>query len=182
MSNEHRPLSPSQGFDPYSAPESQLRDPDLDAGELVLATRGHRFLAKLIDWFIQIGVVVVVGIGWAVSDSLVSEDAAIVVGVLLGCVGFGALLVINLHLLKEYGQTLGKRWMGIAIVRRDGSQVSLARIIFLRLIAMNVVGSIPGVGPLISLLNLLMIFGNDRRCLHDHFADTKVIASSSRPG
>jgi hypothetical protein len=39
-----------------------------------------------------------------------------------------------------------------------------------------VVAMIPVVGGLISLVDIVLIFRRDRRCLHDHIAGTRVLA------
>jgi hypothetical protein len=36
----------------------------------------------------------------------------------------------------------------------------------------------PYVGPFFGLANILFILRADRRCIHDHFADTKVVLTS----
>jgi uncharacterized RDD family membrane protein YckC len=56
-------------------------------------------------------------------------------------------------------------------VRRDGSPVSVWRVLWLR----NVVNMIIGLVPLYGLIDSLFIFGEARRCIHDHLADTIVI-------
>jgi uncharacterized RDD family membrane protein YckC len=40
---------------------------------------------------------------------------------------------------------------------------------------MGILGAIPGLGALLSLVNVLMIFGQEQRCLHDLFANTIVV-------
>jgi len=59
----------------------------------------------------------------------------------------------------------------IKIVRSDGSPVSLSRVIWLR----NAVNMVLGIIPLYGFIDALFIFGNARRCVHDHLADTIVI-------
>jgi uncharacterized RDD family membrane protein YckC len=39
----------------------------------------------------------------------------------------------------------------------------------------SLLGAIPYVGWLVSLVDPLLIFGKDRRCLHDLIADTIVV-------
>jgi uncharacterized RDD family membrane protein YckC len=87
----------------------------------------------------------------------------------------GVVAVINCILLNMYGQTIGKRMLGIKVVRTDGDEVSLGRFIFLRFLPIALLGRIPFVGPIIGLVDCLLIFGDDRRCLHDVFADTIVV-------
>ena len=68
-----------------------------------------------------------------------------------------------------------KRALDIAIVRTDGSRMGLLRYIFIRVLPVGLLGAIPYVGWLVSLIDPLLIFGKDRRCLHDLIADTIVV-------
>ena len=52
---------------------------------------------------------------------------------------------------------------------------SLRRVIGLRTLPISILSRIPFVGWLIALADSLMIFGAERRCLHDVFADSIVI-------
>ncbi len=90
-------------------------------------------------------------------------------------IGFLALLVVQLRMIAKQGQTLGKKWMSIRIVRSDGSKASFGRIFGLRMIVSGLPGAIPIVGSLYSLVNILFIFTESRQCLHDKIADTKVV-------
>jgi len=85
------------------------------------------------------------------------------------------LFVVDLVLLHRYGQTIGKRVMGLRIVRTDGSRASLGRIFWARMIAPGVLATIPLLGWIFELVDLLTIFAVDRRTLHDRMADTIVI-------
>jgi uncharacterized RDD family membrane protein YckC len=87
----------------------------------------------------------------------------------------GAMLVWDLWWLHRYGQTIGKRMLGIRIVRCDGTHAPLWRIVCLRDGLMTALEGIPLLGPFIGLTDSLVIFRADRRCLHDMIADTKVV-------
>jgi hypothetical protein len=98
-----------------------------------------------------------------------------VVGLLIWC-------VITAWLLATCGQSIGKRLVGIKIVRTDGSRASFARIFLLR----NLVSTLPGLLPYFGLLYILLldplfIFQDSRRCLHDMIADTIVVRCKSQP-
>ena len=60
-------------------------------------------------------------------------------------------------------------------MRGDGSPCSPLRIIFLRGFVTGLLGAIPFVGGFIALLDPLLIFRDNRRCLHDDIADTTVV-------
>ena len=92
--------------------------------------------------------------------------------------GTASLLVAGLQifLLARDGQTVGKRLMGIRIASYASDQnPGFLRIVGLRMFLPAVIISIPCVGFLFSLLNILFIFGSEKRCLHDLIAGTKVI-------
>jgi uncharacterized RDD family membrane protein YckC len=78
-------------------------------------------------------------------------------------------------LVYQNGQTIGKRLLGIKVVRTDGSRASLSRIFFLRYLLNTLFMWVPLAGGLYALVDPLMIFGEARRCCHDYLADTIVI-------
>lgn len=85
------------------------------------------------------------------------------------------LIVVMTVLIYRNGQTIGKRLMGIKIARPDGSRATLARIFWLRYLLNTVISVVPFFGGLYALVDILMIFGQQRRCCHDYIADTIVI-------
>jgi uncharacterized RDD family membrane protein YckC len=85
------------------------------------------------------------------------------------------LLTITIVLVYRNGQTIGKKLVGIKVARSDGSRASLARIFWLRNFLNTLITVVPIVGPLYSLVDICMIFGEQRRCCHDYIADTIVI-------
>lgn len=93
----------------------------------------------------------------------------------VGALGALVVLAIDLTLLARNGQTIGKKVLGIKVVRVDGSPVSLFRVFFLRYVCNTFLTLIPVAGSLYSLVDVLMIFSESRRTVHDHIADTIVI-------
>ena len=91
--------------------------------------------------------------------------------------GFFICLVIHGYLIATRGQTIGKALLKIRIVRSDGSAASFARIVGLRYLTTSVLASIPIVGTILGLLDVLLIFRATRRCLHDNIADTIVVTA-----
>jgi uncharacterized RDD family membrane protein YckC len=166
---------------PYAAPAAVVDDVAAwDAQDLEnrKASRGKRLGAALLD-----GVVNVVWIAPIVWGAVMADDvkqglkpAAPMIGVFVfGFVLLVGMIVINCVLLHRHGQTVGKRALDIAVVRTDGSRVGLVRYIFLRVVPIGLLGIIPVVGRLINLVDPLLIFGKERRCLHDLIADTIVV-------
>ena len=90
--------------------------------------------------------------------------------------------IINIMLIIYRGQTLGKHWLNIAIVKDDtGVKIGFWRYTLLReFIGRNlVIGYIPLIQiivyPFYFIIDHAMIFGEDRKTIHDMIAGTKVI-------
>ena len=171
------PLPP---MNPYAAPMARIDD--FDGGQLVLADRGMRLVAALVDTIIVIAVMAVIGIIAAImvpalgsnASGQSDEVAAAILGFFV-MAALAALLIVNLVLLHRYGQTIGKRLFNMKIVRVDGSRCSLPRIIFARWLPTAVLSMIPLIGFLFTLIDPLLIFRADHRCMHDLIADTIVV-------
>lgn len=185
---------------PFAPPRAHVQDHFNGPSEMVTATRMSRFLAVLVDispGFV-IGIVAAVmaasmlpGVFSGHFDPAAAGFAMVGLFALVVLVGLVAWLVWNIVLLYKYGQTIGKKVMGIRVVRMDGSRVTFARFFFLRWLAIGVIGWIVSavgiaihlryLGNLISLVDALMIFGAAHRCLHDYIADTQVVTAESSP-
>jgi len=163
---------------PYAPPRGEVRDM---AGEgLEPADRLMRLLAAILDsiigaLMIYLPAVIVIAATGA-FDELAQPESEIDLGplalpMLLCLVGFIAWAWITLLLVARYGQTMAKRLLEIKVVRSDGSKASLGRIFWLR----NVVNILLGVIPLYGLIDILLIFGEKRQCIHDMIADTIVV-------
>jgi uncharacterized RDD family membrane protein YckC len=169
----------SPAHDPYAPPSAQVAAPVYATGaQAPLADRGSRFVAQLLDGLVSVPAILLIGLGAGFGEQQQSDLSGIaIICVVLGIIYFIALLVINLRLLGREGQTLGKKWAKVRIVRTDGSPASLGRIVGLRYIVNGIPGAIPVVGGIYSLVDILFIFRDDRRCIHDMIADTKVVAA-----
>ena len=97
-------------------------------------------------------------------------------GVLLLGVLFCA--TIQTWMLAVRGQTVGKRLLGIRIVRvQDDANPGFVHAVVLRSFVPILLRAIPVVGLGFWLVDVLCIFREDRRCLHDLIAGTKVTQS-----
>lgn len=83
-------------------------------------------------------------------------------------------LVYFTPLIAIRATTIGKSFLGVYVVRTDGSRVGLGRAFF-RTLATFLSGIILGLGF------LQAAFREDKRALHDLICDTKVIKSDRRP-
>jgi len=167
-------------MNPYAAPKATLAPPPMPGVselERRKAGRGRRLGAVLLDGLFSLVWVVPLIIGAVLADQVKrgGSSSAVVVAISIGALLAIGLLVVNCVMLHQSGQTLGKRCLGIAIVRTDGSRCGLLRYIFARVVPVSLLGMIPFVGGFVSLLDALLIFNQERRCLHDMIADTIVI-------
>ena len=159
---------------PYQPPTTDPFSSQMH-GDALLATRGSRFGAALID---SIAVGVVNGVlMWQLGflDALTRGRADFGTLAMLAGLGFGTWLAIQIAFLAK-GQTLGKRLLGICMVDYETGEVPpLGRLIFLRYLPTSLVTLIPGIGNLLPLIDVLFIFGDEQRCIHDRIAGTKVV-------
>ena len=153
---------------PYAAP-SAVVDDVAPEGEFVLADRGVRLGAAIIDGLLVVPASYVFGM---MQITKTWPDPGLAIGVGLYSM---VLLAVNLTLLYRSSQSIGKKLVGIKIVRKDGSRASLARIFWLRGVVNAIPGFIPGIRYFYGLVDALFIFGEPRRCIHDYIADTIVI-------
>lgn len=163
------------GLNPYRPPASPTPDvPSLAIPSL--AERLDRFIAAVID-FVLLGLPVGFLVNGLASKTL-SDGQAVVLGLVVVLVG-----LVQCRLLYERGQTIGKLVFGIRIVRSDGRRAEFLRLVLLRDGFSYALRWVPVVGLFLSLLDALMIFRSDRRCLHDLVADTIVVIVPARnPG
>ena len=167
---------------PYAPPRSMVTDVLDPAGEIVLADRGTRFGAAMVDGlifsaliylplFLIFGAIPGFTGGYGRPDP---TPGLVIVGAFL-ILGFTAWCWFTIKYVKANGQSIGKRILGIKLVRSDGTAVSLGRVFWLRNFLNGLIGVIPLLGPLYTLVDLLFIFVESRQCLHDKLADTIVV-------
>ena len=162
---------------PYAPPTATVADVGDHAGaEPRLAERGTRLGASMID-----GLVMLLLFAPAIADAaspailLWAEAHPVVDRIIWGIAGLMGFFAVNGYWLHTRGQSVGKRLLGIRIVRSTGERATLSRIIFARYVPTQAVGMVPVIGMLYALIDILFIFGDSRQCLHDRIADTIVV-------
>jgi uncharacterized RDD family membrane protein YckC len=151
------------------------------------ATLLQRFLGALIDGITQSVILIpitvarmggVASIMEALRGPFMQQQAFIlrftIETFLLGQLVF---LILNGYLLLRRGQTIGKLAMSTKITGMDGSLPNFTKIYVLRYFVIGAFRQVPLIGGLITLVDALVIFGKDRRCLHDYIAGTQVIGA-----
>jgi len=162
---------------PYAPPGAKVSD---IAGDVTVepASRGIRLGAAILDIviFTIAYLPLMISIG---SNPTAIMDPATFTGS-MGLLTISAYLVligITIVLVHRNGQTIGKKLVGIKVVRSDGSRASLGRIFWLR----NFVNGLPSLVPILGfvyvLVDHLFIFGDKRQCLHDKIADSIVVTA-----
>jgi uncharacterized RDD family membrane protein YckC len=162
----------------YAPPQAAVRDIVDPAATTVLAERGTRLGASILDGVIFAGLVYVpflvfgaIGAAASTSDNDAASAGVIGLGFVLALVGFVIWSWFTIRSMMRNGQSIAKKMVGIKVVRRDGSAVSFGRLFWLR----NGLVWAMGLIPLFSFVDSLFIFGESRQCLHDKIADTIVI-------
>jgi len=161
----------------YKAPESQLTT----AGDTQtdLASRVSRLLASIIDG-LTIGVVTLPLMYFTGGFDGISngQQPSFLYSAGIGIIGLVVFFAINFNFLKSAGQTVGKRVMNIKVVTLDGQLPTLGNHFLKRYAVYFLPGQVPLAGQLFSIVNILFIFGPQRRCIHDLAAGTKVVSCS----
>ena len=137
-----------------------------------LAPIKSRILASVID--LSIGVLAILLASFTLSQSL--GNALSILGVFISVAMVLGVIVYQAVCLSSCGQTVGKRMMQLRIVNSaDSSNPGFVKAVLIRWWLPSLIYSIPYLGWVFWLADCLFIFKNDRRCLHDLMAGTKVL-------
>jgi uncharacterized RDD family membrane protein YckC len=121
--------------------------------------------AYLIDSvLLTIGLVIVVGVGFAINDAL---------GAILAIAGIAVVLLGYWTYFEggEEGQTLGKRAVGIRVRNEQGGPAGYGKAF-----ARNLVARVIGLFPIVGLIDVLWPLWDERKqCLHDKAGATIVV-------
>lgn len=166
---------------PYAPPGSNLDIGEADKHPDALATKKDRFFAAIIDGIIMLVIAVPAMYLLGLYEYAAKGETAPFLTVAVGAVfGFLTYTLVNGYLLSKYGQTVGKRLLNIKIVNMEGAQLPLTRILLLRVLPIQLLGFIPTFGNLLALIEVLFVFRQDRRCIHDLIAGTQVVNAVKR--
>jgi uncharacterized RDD family membrane protein YckC len=147
----------------------------LTPGSCALASRGSRLVAAIIDGLLILSPVAAAFMltqGTAESAETTAFRFRLWIGavVLIG--------IVQLTLLSMRGQTLGKIAMSIRIVDYYAeANPGLVKLVLLRSLVPALIYGLPCLGVLFMFADWLSIFGEERRCIHDLIAGTKVVDS-----
>ncbi len=146
-----------------------------------LANRVTRFGGAIVDGLILAPAIVPIIIVTAIMANADPEDPEsgllMMAGIMLLCVlGVLAISIFQWYLISTTGQSIAKKLLGMRIVRAEtGELPGFVYGVVLRLWVPAFIGMIPWIGGFFGLADALWIFGEQRRCVHDHIAGTIVI-------
>lgn len=157
------------------------------AGEAPLAGRGHRLGAWVLDQIVVAVVLVplifVLDMDGELMRVVEGETPGLGLLLRLFVLQMAAYLALNGYLLGKYGQSIGKRLVGIRIVDAESrSLVPLSKLFPVRVLIPNAAYSLPSLGFPLMLVDLLVIFGQARRCVHDYLCGTLVEEAPRQAG
>jgi uncharacterized RDD family membrane protein YckC len=176
-----------QDINRFTPPKAHLVEPDSLMDGPVPAGRGQRLVAVILDGvLISIAIIPLFLVFGGMSvmadiDPNSPPDGMAMMGKMMSALipGYIAAAVVQGWSLHAFGGTLGKKLLGLRIVRTDGSRAGFVRLFFGRGAVALVPGVIPLVGSLWTLVDSVLIFRDSRQCLHDQIADTKVVTAAS---
>jgi uncharacterized RDD family membrane protein YckC len=157
------------GQTPYNWPAAAFTPTALE-----LAGRVHRLGAAILDTLVALVPIFFAGL----LGVAIGSRGAIIAAICLGILGFLGVIVLQVTMLTKEGQTVGKRALGVRIVHLEtGAVGGFVPNVVMRILVPSVISWIPYLGFVFSIVDLLFIFREDRRCLHDLIAGTVVVVA-----
>ena len=97
-------------------------------------------------------------------------------GVILMVFGALALLIVQLYLLINRSQSVGKYLVKTQIFDYETrTPAGFVKTFLLRGVVNNLITNIPCVGAIYAIVDPLFVFSEEHRCLHDQIAGTYVV-------
>lgn len=159
----------------YAPPSAEVADVASDGDGTELAGRGARLGAALIDVLVSVLAVWVISLVTPWQPFTADAESPLMQMSINTLLGYVVFMLVQGYLLATRGQTIGKLLLDMRIVRSNGERASFARIALLRYGVGTLLTAIPTVGQLYGLIDVLLIFRQSRKCLHDNIADTIVV-------
>jgi uncharacterized RDD family membrane protein YckC len=162
---------------PYSAPQSVVADYGQPA-QIELAGRGMRLVGAIIDTIILMTLLVpIMFASGFMSMAMSGQQPGFGFQAGMTVVSFVVFVLVQGYFLNQSGQTIGKKLLGMKIVDVDGNKPDFVKLLGQRYGVVYAVQLIPVLGSLFGLINVLFIFREDRRCIHDLIAGTRVVVA-----
>lgn len=168
---------------PYASPTAAIEQV-IEQGELRLGGRGERLGAVLLDGILHLACMLLLVVPLAIAnwDRLVAwasagQEPSIAFSIGMQLASFLLFVLVQAYPLWSTGQTWGKRMLKLRIVDLHGGKPEFWRLLGLRYALGWVLAMLPFAGLLYSLADGLFIFRDDRRCIHDLIAGTRVVVA-----
>lgn len=164
---------------PYQTPGAAPAALATDNNQL-LASRSKRFFGSLIDGLIQLAIIgPMIYFSGAWDNMMQNQGTLDIAGTLTWfIIGEVVFLALQGYLLFNRQQTIGKLLLNMKIVGMEQEGVSAGKLYGMRYLLFHVIGQIPLVNMLM-IIDPLLIFRKDKRCLHDLLAGTQVVDSTA---
>ena len=147
--------------------------PDNNTQQFILASRMKRLFARLLDGVFGLVSALVPGFVLTFLSDGNFDPESFLLGAVVGIICF---VIYQWYLLATTAQTIGKKYLKIKIVNKNGEQAGFFVNVVLREWLMGLIGIIPAIGGIIQIVNILFIFRDDRKCIHDLIAGTVVVS------
>ena len=147
--------------------------PDNNTQQFILASRMKRLFARLLDGVFGLVSALVPGFVLTFLSDGNFNPESFLLGAVVGIICF---VIYQWYLLATTAQTIGKKYLKIKIVNKNGEQAGFFVNVVLREWLMGLIGIIPAIGGIIQIVNILFIFRDDRKCIHDLIAGTVVVS------
>jgi uncharacterized RDD family membrane protein YckC len=146
------------------------------SAELVLAGRGRRLAASLIDVLLVPILAIFLMLVTGVLEHAADWSASGRPMVRIFALGVVSYLILNVWLLWQRGQTVGKAIMRIAIVStKSGNKAPFWRLAIRALFFPTLYLVVWPLAAAFPLIDQVLIFGKRRRCVHDYVCGTSVV-------
>jgi uncharacterized RDD family membrane protein YckC len=146
-------------------------------GGLDLASIGSRFAALFVDGLliglpaVALAFAIAIPLGFFSLEKTMAEGAiGLFFQLLYTFLYLGGWILYEGLMLSRNGQTLGKKALRIKVVSADGGDLTRGQA-FGRTAGRQLLGLI----PCFSLVDYAMAFGQERTCIHDMLAKTRVV-------
>jgi uncharacterized RDD family membrane protein YckC len=159
---------------PYSPPQVEVKEEVYDKNNDLASSRS-RLGAAILDNVIGVIAIIpaylykiyILNIEWNAPDSFEYQAGLFIYSAI-------TFLVINGYFLVKSGQTCGKKLFKIKMVTVYYTKPSLFSLTVVRTYLIWLISYIPWLA-IVWLIDILLIFRKDRRCVHDHMAKTIVV-------
>ena len=168
-------ISDSSDSNSDESPQNLIEDitPNNNIQQFILASRMKRLFARLLDVVFGVIAALIPGFVLTFLSGGNFDPEPFLLGAVVGIISF---VIYQWYLLATTAQTIGKKYLKIKIVKNDGEKAGFFVNVVLREWVMALIGIFPAIGGIIQLVDILFIFRDDRKCIHDLIAGTVVIS------